>query len=1264
MKKEQRMLENEWYFSSIFVFSLLVFAYYVANPVFLLIHNNERSSSLISLKNIKKTYKTGSLIQKALDDVSLDLRDNEFVAILGPSGSGKTTMLNILGGLDRYDSGDLIINGISTKNYKERDWDSYRNHSVGFVFQSYNLIPHQTILSNVELALTISGISRKERRERAIAALDAVGLKEQMHKKPNQLSGGQMQRVSLARALVNNPDILLADEPTGALDSETSRQVMDLLKDVAKDRLVVMVTHNPELAQEYANRIVRVKDGKIISDTRPVEPKELAAALPAASAATTAAAADVRPETQSEGGGSGNGNGNGNDESNTAGINENPKENHKPERTSMSFLTALSLSFNNLKTKKARTFLVSFAGSIGIIGIALIVSMSNGVSKYINSIEQDTLSEYPITVQKVTSTSNMAMMAENMDKKEKDGDYVTETQLVGSYTGSQKVNDLKAFRSFLESGQSDIDDYARAVTYEYGITPQIYRIDSKSDNIYQVCPDPTIATMLGSNSVMMSYLGSSDMMERFHPLPDKEELYEPMYDLKEGHWPENDTEAVLVLSDSGSIADLTLYSLGLKPHEELEEALEAISEKKQTKQTSAAKDWNYSDFMGINFKVVSSADYYVYDKDFGAWQDKSENADYLKKIVDNGQDLTIVGVVQPKDNTSINPLTPGIYYSADLIPTMMKKAGESEIVKEQLDHPEINVLTGKKFGEPADEDSQMGSLFSVDEDAFASAFNINASNLSMDPGNFSSISLDLSGLDLETILQGTDLSTLLPSLDADTLNKLLEGVKIDTSAKTLQQAFTAVYNDYASWLESNGQGGLTDMANGMAAYLQSAQVKDYLQEQIQSILDNAASPEQIRAMLNAMLTELMEGYANFATSQPDPSDFRTNFAAWLQSADAQNILNKYSAQIQQMLADVTISSDQISQIAAHLSDGYSTWAKENGYTSPDDLNRSFQEYLNSERGRNVIASQVSTIIDTDTLQKNLQKILSESMTNASASLKPQLEKVMESVMNQIAGSLQSSLGAAMGNLSGNLASAFSFNPDALADAFKMNMSEDDLMKMMTSMSSASSNTFDNNLKKLGYADIDDPYQISIYPVDFEAKSEIDKIIENYNTRVTDAGQSDKTIAYTDMVGTMMSSVNTIINTISYVLIGFVSVSLVVSSIMIGVITYISVLERRKEIGILRSIGASKHNISEVFNAETFIIGLLAGLIGIGISVLLLIPLNMLIHHLTGNPAINASLPVGAALILIALSVVLTYIGGLIPSKKAANSDPVTALRTE
>lgn len=1175
---------------------------------------------MLQIKNIKKTYHTGSLVQKALDDVSLNLRDNEFVAILGPSGSGKTTLLNIVGGLDQYDEGDLIINGVSTKNYTDKDWDSYRNHSVGFVFQSYNLIPHQSLLQNVELALTISGISKEERRKRAIEALDAVGLKDQMHKKPSQLSGGQMQRVSLARALVNNPDILLADEPTGALDTETSHQVMDLLKEVAKDRLVVMVTHNPELAEEYANRIVRVRDGKILEDSNPLTPKETAAL-------------------------------------------SNKAEHRNLGKTSMSFLTALSLSFNNLKTKKARTFLTAFAGSIGIIGIALILSLSTGVNDYISSIERETLSEYPIQIQKTTSKMMSMMVGMMSDDEEKSGDYVEEIPMLNMVAGGKTTNDLKSFKTFLESDQSHIQDYSRAVEYKYSITPQIFRMEDK--DIRQVSPDPVMSSMFGSNGMISEMMSTTSMNEMFQELPSDPELYLKQYELKAGEWPENENQCILILNSNGQISDLLSYSLGLRPGKELDQILKKLQSDDHEEISLKKENWKYEDILGRAFKVLSSSDYYEYDSKFKVWTDKSDNGDFLKKAVDKGIDLKVVGIAAPKEGETVTMLQSGIYYTPQLMDALIERAADSDVVKAQLKTPKINVMTGDEFGsKPKDGAFSSEDLFTVDEEAFKNAFKVDADSMNFDPSSLSNMDLSLGELNLDQMMDFSSISSALPEFNEQTISQILSGVMKPVTSETLSQIFQNVLQGYMDYSKNDPSISLDNMAAGIQDYLGSEEVRSYLQQQINGILQSAGTDIFNAQELEDLVKGILEGYLQFAASQPDPSDFDTNFNAYISSGAVSAPIQAYIQKIQDRIGSINISQDQISEIVSHIASGYDDYAKNHGFADTESVMNGFSSYLASDSGKALVSDAVNEIVNTDALQNNIQNLMNQTMSSAGSAVGSQMENMMGAIMNSISNSLGASLSSGMSSLMGNMENAFDIDPKALASAFKMNMDEEDFSQLMMSMAMAEENSYENNLRKLGYADLNDPTEIDIYPTSFENKDEIDKIITNYNTDVKDHGEEEREISYTDMVGTLMSGVTDIINTVSYVLIAFVAVSLIVSSIMIGVITYISVLERKKEIGILRSIGASKHNISEVFNAETFITGLLAGLIGIGVTLILLVPINMVIHSLTGNSSINAILPIPAAILLVILSVLLTMAGGLIPSKKASRQDPVEALRSE
>ena len=1172
---------------------------------------------MLQIKNISKTYKTGNLVQRALDDVSLNLRDNEFVAILGPSGSGKTTLLNIIGGLDRYDSGDLIINGISTKKYKDRDWDSYRNHTVGFVFQSYNLIPHQTVLANVELALTISGISGKERRERAIKALEEVGLGEQIHKKPNQMSGGQMQRVSLARALVNNPDILLADEPTGALDSETSIQVMDLLKEVAKDRLVVMVTHNPELAYQYATRIVKVKDGKLLEDSDPYEIPE----------------------------------------------GEAPEPVHKNMgKSSMSFLTALSLSFNNLKTKKARTILVSFAGSIGIIGIAMILSLSHGVNKYIEDMEEKTMSEYPLQITK--TTTNMMSMSEDMMSSKKatsTDNKVREMQILTQMVSGTEYNDLKSLKTYLESGQSDIKNQTKAIEYDYGITPQIYLQEDNGD-VRKVCPDQTLSSLTGSSSMMLAMMGSSGM-EQFHALPENEALYKDQYDVKAGHWPENDHECVVILTQNGQLYDMTLYSLGLKSGEELDKILEAVKEDQSVEINEEPGSYDYNDFLGITLKLVNASDYYVYDDEFSVWKDKSDNQQYVKDLIKNGEDLKVVGVVQPKEGQDFTMLTAGVGYPASLLDHVIDKAAQSDIVKDQLKDKKTNVFNGKSFDDPDDEGGlNMEDLFKIDEEAFKDAFKIDTSRMNMDTSAFSD--MDFSGVDMSDLIDADALSGAMPSFSTKDIQDILNGVSVNLTKDTMTELFNALLKGYQDSVGDDPATDITGLTDGLKQYLTSDEAVQYLSQKLKEILQPQLEGVITEDMLKDFVGRVMEDYQEFALKQENPDDFNTNFRAYLETDAVSRILSEELAGIKDKLSGVTITDDQIKEILTDLANGYGEYAKANNLAQPDKIQAAFLKYISSDAGQKLLLQYVEKIVDTKTLQANLQNKMASVMGGFTNELTSQISSAMGKVMEQVGTNLQKSMGNAMTSLMGNMQDIFSIDPDAFAKAIQVNMSEDDLQELMTSLMTTGTVSYESNLNKMGYADENDPQTISIYPIDFDSKQVVDQIIEDYNDDMKNSGQDDKVISYTDMVGMMMSSVTSIVNMISYVLIAFVAISLVVSSIMIGVITYISVLERRKEIGILRAIGASKGNVGAVFNAETFIIGLLAGVIGIVLTLIAIFPTNYIIHTVSGNTDVNAALPIGAAFILIALSVVLTLLGGLIPANKASKSDPVTALRTE
>ena len=1078
---------------------------------------------MLQIKNIYKEYKTGNLIQKALDDVSLNLRDNEFVAILGPSGSGKTTLLNIIGGLDRYDEGDLIINGISTKKYKDRDWDSYRNHTIGFVFQSYNLIPHQTILANVELALTISGVSKSKRKQKAIEALEKVGLGNHLHKKPNQLSGGQMQRVAIARALVNDPDILLADEPTGALDSDTSIQVMELLKEVAKDRLVVMVTHNPELAETYATRIVKIKDGKMLSDTNPyIIEKE-----------------KTKPPVHKNMG-----------------------------KTSMSFLTSLSLSFNNLKTKKGRTILTSFAGSIGIIGIALILSLSNGVNTYISSVEEDTLSEYPLQIQSSgIDLSSMLMGMGNDSVQEETGDINVSKQLTSMFStiGS---NDLASLKQYLESENCPINDYAKDVEYSYDVIPLIYSSDT--ENLRQINPDITFSSLgIGSGVSTNSMMSSMMSTNVFFPMPNNSELYESQYDVKAGKWPSNYNECVLVLTSRGNISDFLLYTLGLREYSELDDLVTQFSNGQNVDTPENLGSYSYDDILGTTFKLINSTDRYEYDEEYKIWRDKTENTEYMKNLVQNGEDLKIVGIVQPKEGATSTMLSTGICYPASLTNHVMENATNSKIVQDQLANPEVNVITGKRFDDTSDENAfDMNSLIEVDTNAIQSAFKIDQSKIKVDFGNLNNI-----------LTQNT-----LPTLD---INDILSNIEFSLTADDMKNLMDELLKGYETYIQNNPEANVGEVGKQLSEYLQSKEVSELLNKKIQEIIKENGS--------------------------------------------------------------LTITQEQLQSIMTEILSGYEKYVEDNELVSVEDLKKYLIEYLDSDEAKNIISNNISEIITSQNLDTQISNIM---------------EQYMQTAISSMSQSLQKEVQASIKTLSQSITKAISVDKNAIIGAFHMKMNEEELAELFSSLMSKETVTYESNLKNFNYASIDEPSGISIYPKDFEGNQSITNLLNDYNTRMEEEGNEEKVISYTDMVGTLMSSVTTIVDTISYVLIAFVAISLVVSSIMIGVITYISVLERKKEIGILRAMGASKHNVAQVFNAETIIIGALAGILGVGITLLLIIPINKIIFILSNGANVRAALPTVAGIILIIISITLTLIGGILPSRKAAKEDPVLALRSE
>ncbi len=1171
---------------------------------------------MLQIKGIKKEYKTGGRVQKALDDVSLALRDNEFVAILGPSGSGKTTLLNIVGGLDRYTEGDLIINGISTKKYSDRDWDSYRNHAVGFIFQSYNLIPHQNVLANVELALTISGVSKKERRERAKEALIKVGLEEHMHKLPSQMSGGQMQRVAIARALVNDPEILLADEPTGALDSETSVQIMDLLKEVAHDRLVVMVTHNPELAEEYANRIVRLKDGKILSDTNPVAEEEM----------------------RDEG-----------------------AEHRNMGKASMSFFTALALSFNNLRTKLARTVLVSFAGSIGIIGIALILSLSHGVNIYIKNIEEETLKEYPlqITSQSFDLSSLIPQYANDEDVKERENVEVQELKIASKAFATITSNDLGALKAFLDSPESGIAECSRAVEYTYGISPLLYHMNK--DGARQVNPDVTFSTLgFGNSDSLSSIMSMVSSTNIFYEMPKDENLYMGQYDVMAGHWPENYNECIVVLTEGGALADVATYAMGLRDASELDAIVDAFMAGKELEVDTEENTYKYTDLVGIEFKLVNPTDLYSYDDKYGVWTDKSGDAEYVEKLAKAGETVTVVGVVKPKKNSVTSILQLGINYPYTLAEHVQEQAAKSEIVKEQLKKPDVNVFTGQPFGDDDVKGNvELSDLFSVDEDKMQEAFSIDDEALAFDMSG-----LDMGSYDMSSVVDPSAFNVSMPELSEDQLAAMMSGVKINMTEETMNQMFSAIMAGYMTYAASDPTTDYANMSGAVQEYLQTAEARGVIAESIAAIMQESGQQVITPEEMGNIGGQLMAGYQAYALANGyyDPEEMNTHFQEYMQTPEAQGIMSGASDAILARLLSIPVSETQQNLLMTKLSAGYIAFAQANNKPDPTKLSASFSNYMATEEAQGIIMAGVAKSMDTSELEKRMAQMMAGYSAEIAKSISTGMETMMQAVMKELGGRISSAMEQAMGNMGEKLENAFSFDEKAFAEAISLNMTEQEMSELFTAMLTTETASYDGNLRKLGYAPSDKPSMVTIYPIDFESKTRIKEILDGYNERMK-AEDEDKVITYTDIVGTMMSSVTDIINAISYVLIAFVSISLVVSSIMIGVITYISVLERRKEIGILRAIGASKHNISQVFNAETFIIGLFAGVLGIVITLILLVPANHIIAHFTSQP-IRAILPVDGGLLLILLSVVLTLIGGIIPSRKAAKSDPVAALRTE
>ena len=1034
---------------------------------------------MLEIKKITKIYKTEGFTQKALNSVSVNFRECEFASILGPSGSGKTTFLNIIGGLDHYDSGDIEINEISTKKYKDADWDAYRNHRIGFVFQSYNLISHQSVLNNVKLALTLSGISKKEATNRAKKALKEVGLKDHMNKRPNQLSGGQMQRVAIARALVNDPDIVLADEPTGALDSDTSEQIMKLLKKISEKKLVIMVTHNPELAEEYSSRIINLKDGEIVSDTNPYDGKK-----------------DTKQNL----------------------IEEIKRE----KKTKMSFFTALALSFNNLMTKKGRTILVSIAGSIGIIGIALILSVSTGFQRYVDSIQEETLTSYPLTIMKesVDLTSMiLGMSMDNTTHDEYNDGKVHELQQMTTMLGSVKSNDIKSFKKHLDSHRDELNKDVSTIGYMYSVDPLIYTYDS-TNKLAQLNPSTMMSSMYSSN--VMSSMGS--MTSAFQPMLNNEDIIHDQYELLKGKWPERYDEMIIVLPDKSTISDLIVYSLGLRDVDELKDMVEAIFRGETMNVKHDSKTFTYDDLLNIKLKLILPTSIYKYNNKYEVYEDMREDEDYMEKVYDKAINLKIVGIVTTKEGVTAGSMDPVVVYRQDLIDYIIDESAKTDMVKKQLKNKDIDVFSGNKFDDKKNTSSfTFADLVSVDEKKLASAFDI--------------------------------------KIDQNSLAKQSE-----TYINNINNAITS------------------DINPALIAY-------------------------------NNALDQVLNGFKK-----------SMDVDTYLGSNEVKNITNK-------LASDYYIPGDTYKTIYKGVLNGVQTAYNTAMDAIPDEMKESMKDTV------------YQNIVDTVKNQTEL-KAASETMA------KTMTETKMRVVILQNVSDMTS-------NITTSIAKGFNISPEKITSAFKLNFSEDELMRVVSAMTSEES-TAETNLVKLGYQDKEEPSIIAVYFNSFEGKENFIEFIKKYNDTVDE----DTKINYSDLTGSLMSSVKTIVNAVSYVLIAFVSISLVVSSFMIGIITYISVYERTKEIGILRAIGASKHNISSIFNAETFIIGFLSGLFGVGFTYLAIPIINAILLSATNNVNIKAVLKPTDALILIALSVVLTLIGGIIPAKAASKKDPVIALRTE
>ena len=1106
---------------------------------------------MLQISHIKKEYRTGDLLQKALDDVSLNLRDNEFVAVLGPSGSGKTTLLNIIGGLDRYDEGDLIINGTSTKEYKDRNWDTYRNHSIGFVFQSYNLIPHQSVLANVELALTLAGISPKERKERSLKALQDVGLGDQVSKKPNQLSGGQMQRVALARALVNDPDILLADEPTGALDTETSIQVMDLLKKVADDRLVVMVTHNPDLADQYASRIVKLRDGKITDDSLPYTDEDVHADLEKKAA-----------EQETETGGK------------------------KNRLSRMSFLTALLLSFNNLKTKKGRTILTSFAGAIGIIGIALILSLSTGVNDYINQIQKDTMTSYPISITS-TSFDLSALMSPNGnntptedtgEKKERDPDTVyasyADLQLNTSVTTSIKENNLTDFKKYLDDPNSEIHQYIgeNGIVYSYNVDFKVFAFDSAGhlvdtdvDTSSEYSSQSSIfGNLVEARSLMMSNMSTlmggsgTNHAQNFTEMQAGangdvvSQVVKDSYDVVYGSWPNDYDEVVLVVNRSDTLFAGTLFQLGLITERQYKNAVEKIKNGQEADEIR----FSYDRLLEHTFYLIPASDYYE-EKENGTFSYIGDDQKKLEQAARNGVELKVVGLVKVKKDAKVQDLDTPVAYTTLLTDYIIEHCGNSAVVKAQEKTKDIDVLTGQKFEEE-------------------------------------------------------DLT------DAAKAKKARQYVNDLGTADKASFFSLVMMLDYEGGMEALMTTQMEKLGSQLSPALEYA-IRQAMEQAVSSAMERA------RSSIESAIKEVT-GEGTVPIEIPTLPEDTTPEATTPEVTTPEESTTEEESSSEESSTEETSEGESSSE--------------EQTTEEPTTEEPTTQEPTTEEP-----TTQEPTTyprIDWEKLREQLESYnLEQIFYNYNFGDNLQINLDLGSAVSGINFSMEEA----------DMAQIVQYWLDNFAK-------QDTLVQIYEDYMGRSS--YDDNMKKFGLVSYDAPSAISLYTDSFEGKDGIAASIERYNSTKAEEDQ----IVYTDYVALLTTSITTIINAISYVLIGFVAVSLFVSCIMIGVITNISVLERTKEIGVLRALGASKRNISLVFNAETFIIGCLSGLIGVGVSLLAIIPINSIVHGLMDNNSLSAKLPLVSGLILILISIVITIIGGWIPSRKAAKKDPVIALRTE